>query len=246
MASVIIPSTGVVTGTAPTLGSNWVLPRLANVLTPDANGATLDSQGLLTGAITEISAGRFNLTVNGGVAKTNPDDGAVMVFDMLDANGTALTNFFRNLTANLTVHTAAPGSSGLVLAYGVAIDGALVESSWAAFDWDLGVPRARSGEEGLFGASTGHATGVAGQYAVTVEASATATDVAYLQTVRAHIRDATGAVLGTSARANNKNITTTTPKFFIAVFGSKVLAGPYTIEFSVEYAADPIPGSELL
>ena len=70
----------------------WRGVSLADAISPDANGATLDSQPLLSGPITQATDGGFTFPIIGGAVQTDPALGAIFAFTPRDNDGKIVTD----------------------------------------------------------------------------------------------------------------------------------------------------------
>ncbi len=223
--------------------ANWQQPSLRDVRSPDANGATRDTQGLLTGPIVEVSPGRFRVSVSGGVAKTNPADGAVMIFDARDINGNIVTNVPRGFSVSVEPHTPFAGSSGGVMMAGLCGDNAMFGNVGGGMDWDNADPRTRVSSTSLLATSLTSATMVNAFFNCSISPALSAPNLANMDTARTHGLDAGGIVLVEAVRTIGRQWPSA-PLFYVAVLGSGVL-GAATVEFSIRYSYDESPTEQL-
>ena len=222
--------------------ANWQKPRLSDVISPDANGATLDTQGLLSGPIVEVSPGRFQVPVVGGTAQTDADTGAVMLFPFRDRNGAIVQYEPRGFGVRITWHTGFANSSGGVIAVGRSTDASGTKTQYCAADWGSTEVRGRGGLDATFAVSTINASGADVEWHADMLAGPNGTTNKYdVTTSLFALRDSTGN------RVAFQSVPASTdagvPYFMISVFGSAVL-GAKTVEFTAEYWYDESPDGE--
>lgn len=225
---------------------SWQYPRLADVISPDANGATLDAQGLLTAAIVEVAPGRFQFTVSGGVAQTLPSAGATIVMPFRSPGGGIATTSPRCLIIEIEVHTGGAPSSGLVLTAGITETTGAVEVTYGGVDYDGANLRARAGGiAGVFTASGERAGCTTVSTSYLIRAAVSGQDCELYSTFVTLTTDTTGN-RNTSALKTVGGIYPTGQQYLaISVFGSGVLAG-VAPEFTVRYHYGPLPLGERL
>lgn len=204
---------------------HWVAPNQSDVLTPDANGATLDPQGLLTGPIVWNSDGSIDFPVSGGVAQTNPNMGAVVVLPWRDdANIIALRSPSAfGLRADII---AAPlASSGAVVWAGIANDAALLSVVWSGMDFDAANPRANAANDAVVNVS-GTRTGI-GSFSGSANfvPGALVTDDVQLKALTTALVNTVGKTTNTTANRTASTDLQGQTFFCFGVFGHAALAG---------------------
>ena len=226
--------------------SRYQVPRLSDALgTLTGNGATIDPESLLSGAIVEVSSGRFRFPVDGatGTAQTDPVNGAMVAVPLLDNNGKVITNVPRGFGATVTIHTGGVAQEGLYIVVGVAPTFSVANSVWSAMQWDAASvnPRAVAGGGGTSGVSAVRA-GIGSFTCNTLWSPALIANIARAQTVGTSLRlssdDSYSAAAGrttTQAFAAGEGV------LFFGVFASLTLVSTQSPEFSIEYWCDPIP-----
>jgi len=224
--------------------SRYQVPRLSDALgTPDANGATIDPQPLLTGAIVEVSSGRFRFPVDAGTAQTDPVNGAMVAVPLLDNNGKVITNVPRGFGATVTIHTGGVAQEGLYIVVGVAPTFSVANSVWSAMEWDTASanPRAVAGGGGTVGVS-GVRSGIGSFTCNTLWSPALIANIARAQFVGTSLRISSDDSFSTAAsRTTTQAFAAGEGVLFFGVFASEILATAQSPEFSIEYWCDPIP-----
>jgi len=225
-------------------GPGWQLPLLSDAIAPDANGATLDSQGLLTGPIVEVSPGRFQFPVSGGAAAILPSAGAAIILPFRLPDNSIATTSPRCLVVEIQVHTGGASASGLVLAAGISDDTAGTTVIYGGIDYDGADLRARAGVlAGVF-AATAERTGCTKvSTSMLCRAAVSGQDTEVYSVFATLSTDATGNRNTSALKVVGGFYPTGQQYLAISVFGSGVLAA-VTPEFSVRYNYGALPFGE--
>lgn len=222
----------------------WRGVSLADAISPDANGATLDSQPLLSGPITQAADGGFTFPIIGGAVQVDPALGAIFAFTPKDNDGKIVTDAPMAFGMRVTIDTSPAGSSGYVLVAGLGSDAALTNSTWAAMDWDGADPRARAGLTNTPNVS-GTRTGI-GSFVLSamIRPGGAAAECTIAQVSSSLVTLATGAYNTQALKTTNLDLTAI-PVAFFGVFGSGVL-GADSPKISVEYFYTALPAGTRL
>ena len=147
-ATITLPVKGGGAGAPPPA---WIQPRLADALTPNANGASRDPQGFLTAPIVETAPGQFQFTMNSGPGfAVNPLNGPLLEFPMVDSAGTALAEWPYGVAIRVSIVSPFPALSSAGLAVGILpkeiINAVATEHSvWGGAVWTTGGLKAAAG-----------------------------------------------------------------------------------------------------
>ena len=226
-------------------GPAWRYPTLADVIAPDANGASLDTQSLLSGAIVEVSPGRFRFPVVGGTAQTLPSAGATIVLPFRSPDNEIAATSPRCLIIEIEVHTGGAASSGLVITAGITETTGAVEVTYGGIDYGADLRARAGGLAGVFTATAERTGCTTMTTSYLIRAAVAGQDCELYSTFATLKTDSTGNRNTSALRVVGGIYPTGQQYLAISVFGSGALAA-VSPEFTVRYAYDGLPIGERL